>query len=68
MIRKKIVLMLFLVMFLGFTNLSAQTSDKLAIHGFGGWAYGKTNGNPYLFGSKEGDYDNSKFFLPYVLL
>jgi len=34
---------------------SAQMLDTLAIHGFGGWAYGRTdNVNRYLAGNEQG--------------
>jgi len=52
-----------MVLMFGFIQLPGQNSEKIAIHGFGGWAYGNTNGNHYLFGSKEGDYDHSQFYL-----
>lgn len=40
------------------------SSDNIAIHGFGGWAYGRTdNENRYLVGNKEGSYDSVNFAL-----
>ncbi len=37
----------------------ADDGDRLvSIRGFGGWAYGDTDGNRYLTGSEEGQYDN----------
>jgi hypothetical protein len=33
------------------------------IHGFGGWAYGETDGNAYLVGTADGQYDNGEFAL-----
>jgi hypothetical protein len=43
---------------------SAQIMSNVAIHGFGGWAYGKTdNMNRYLVGNKDGNYDNVDFAL-----
>jgi Phosphate-selective porin O and P len=33
--------------------------QKLTFHGFGEWAYAKTDGNDYLGGSEKGDYDRS---------
>lgn len=45
-------------------NASAQIMENVAIHGFGGWAYGKTdNKNRYLAGNKEGSYDYFNFSL-----
>ena len=37
--------------------------DVVQIHGFGGWAYGKTDGNNYLLGDDDGNYANSYFAL-----
>lgn len=45
------------------TQVMAQYLDKLAINGFGGWAYGKTNGNHYLVGCKDGGYSHFNFAL-----
>jgi len=41
----------------------AQQSSKTAIHVFGGWAYGKTDGNGYLSGTKKGDYSATSLSL-----
>ena len=46
------------------TGASAQSSDrKIDIHGFGGWAYGKTNGLKYGLATESGEYDNAEFAL-----
>ena len=46
------------------TYARAQLTDNIAIHGFGGWAYGKTdNENHYLTGDKDGNYDHVNFAL-----
>jgi len=37
--------------------------DELEIHGFGGWAYGDTDGLKYAVGSSDGKYDNAEFAL-----
>ena len=44
------------------TPLFAQTtgSSVIDIHGFGGWAYGKTDGHKYSLGTEEGEYDNAE--------
>lgn len=42
---------------------NAQLVEKLSIHGFGGWAYGKTDGNKYLVGNKDGSFRNAQFAL-----
>jgi hypothetical protein len=33
------------------------------LHVFGGWAYGRTNGNAYLAGTRGGSYDNANLAL-----
>jgi hypothetical protein len=38
--------------------LFAQSNGAPAIHIFGGWAYGRTNGNEYLAGTRQGAFDN----------
>ncbi len=46
------------------TTSSAQPLENFAIHGFGGWAYGKTdNENQYLAGNSDGNYDYLNFSL-----
>lgn len=42
---------------------SADSGSKVQIHGFGGWAYGDTDGNRYLVGTDEGKYDNAELGL-----
>jgi len=45
----------------------AQGSEPMIeVHGFGGWAYGSTDGNAYTLGSDEGVYDNAQFSLHVV--
>ncbi|GAK58841.1 hypothetical protein U27_05816 [Candidatus Vecturithrix granuli] len=42
----------------------AQFMNTISIHGFGGWAYGKTdNENQYLVGNEDGSYDTVNFSL-----
>ncbi len=42
----------------------AQTANRVIdIHGFGGWAYGKTDGHKYSLGRESGEYDNGEFAL-----
>jgi hypothetical protein len=38
-------------------------SNIIDIHGFGGWAYGKTDGHKYSLGTEGGQYDNAEFAL-----
>jgi hypothetical protein len=57
-------LSLVVVLFACMPDASAQTMDTIAIHGFGGWAYGKTdNENRYLMGNEDGNYDAINFSL-----
>jgi len=51
---KKFVLLLFFV-------VPAAYAQQL--HVFGGWAYGRTNGNEYLAGTHGGSYDNADLAL-----
>lgn len=42
----------------------AQNANSVIdIHGFGGWAYGKTDGHKYSLGREGGEYDNGEFAL-----
>jgi len=47
-----------LAVILAAAPLFAQESP-VRIHGFGGWAYGKTTDNIYLAGTPDGNYDRS---------
>ena len=38
-------------------------ADKVEIHGFGGWAFADTDGNQYLLGDEDGNYDTAEFSL-----
>ncbi len=35
-----------------------ESASPVQIHGFGGWAYAQTDDNSYVFGTKQGTYDN----------
>lgn len=48
---------------LGATSLFAADPATIAIHGFGGWAYGKTDGLTTSIGTEKGNYDNAEFAL-----
>ncbi|MFC1849706.1 hypothetical protein ACFL27_05800 [candidate division CSSED10-310 bacterium] len=56
-----------ILLILLFWPLAAQaafTSDYISLHGFGGWAYGRTdNENRYLMGTEDGCYDHVYFSL-----
>jgi hypothetical protein len=44
--------------------LFAQTgTSSIDIHGFGGWAYGRTDGHKYGLAREAGEYDNAEFAL-----
>lgn len=60
---KKYMLLAMLCLILVALPSNAQIGEKLSIHGFGGWGYGKTDGNKYLIGNEEGSFRNSKFAL-----
>jgi len=38
-----------------------QGASDVELHGFGNWAYGRTNGNQYLSGDESGRYDHAAF-------
>lgn len=38
-------------------------AQEIDLHGFGGWAYGETDGNNYLIGTEAGTYENYSFAL-----
>ncbi|HEV7765061.1 MAG TPA: porin [Thermoanaerobaculia bacterium] len=44
-------------------TFAQNASSVIDIHGFGGWAYGKTDGLKYSLGREGGDYDNAEFAL-----
>src|ERR1700738_3820591 len=46
--------------------VAQESSERVAVHGFGEWAYGKTNGNQYLVGDHDGRYDNASLALNVV--
>jgi hypothetical protein len=62
---QKAVLLIVAIMLLGWSvNVHAQLTDKIAIHGFGSWAYGKTdNENRYVLANQDGSYDYLDFSL-----
>jgi len=41
----------------------ASAAGPVELHGYGNWAYGKTDGNTYLNGNDEGNYDELEFSL-----
>lgn len=48
----------------GHCSARAATVGGVNVHGFGGWAYGKTdNENRYLMGNQDGSYDTINFSL-----
>ncbi len=57
-------LMLLFFMLLCVLDSNAQLAEQIQIHGFGSWAYGKTdNENSYLVGNEDGKYDYLDFAL-----
>jgi hypothetical protein len=47
----------------GLPALAQSVASTIDIHGFGGWAYGKTDGQKYSLGTEDGEYDNAEFAL-----
>jgi hypothetical protein len=56
-------LFLFTLLF-SVANAAAQIGmDKVAVHGFGGWGFGRTDGNRYIIGNENGEYNYFEFAL-----
>lgn len=61
---KTVYLGVFMMIFLWVSDVHAVTIGQVALHGFGGWAYGRTdNENWYLVGNEDGNYDHVSFSL-----
>ncbi len=52
-----------LILFFAISDGFAQQLEKVYIHGFGSWGYGRTDSNKYLFGVEGGEYDYLDFAL-----
>lgn len=50
-------------LFLPPTLAAQELANRVDIHGFGGWSYGKTDRNVYLSGSPEGSHQHGSFAL-----
>jgi hypothetical protein len=66
--RRHLLPLLGLAAFAWGAPLGAQvTMDNVAVHGYGGWSYGRTsendNTNFYLFGHQRGDYSHAEYAL-----
>ncbi len=60
----RVASILLVVVFIAASSARAQLSNSVAIHGFGGWAYGRTdNENVYLMGNNDGNYSHLDFSL-----
>jgi hypothetical protein len=55
--------MLLTILLFVFNAYSQNLMDNVSIHGFGGWAFGQTDGNSYGVGNKDGNYDHFEFAL-----
>ena len=51
---------------LGLAASAMAQAERVQLHGFGSWAYGRTDGNDYLAGSDGGRYDDASFTLNLV--
>jgi hypothetical protein len=52
------------MMVFGVVEANAVAIGRVELHGFGGWAYGRTdNENDYLVGNEDGNYENVDFAL-----
>lgn len=66
--RRRLTLLLLGAAVLGLGATRAWGEDtgsesSVEVHGFGGWAYAETDGNRYLIGTDDGNYDNASFAL-----
>jgi len=61
--HKKLLLAILVIVMSSLFGLRAQNLEKISLHGFGAWGYGNTNGNHYLIGDEDGDYDHAQFYL-----
>jgi hypothetical protein len=52
-----------LAVLLGARAAGAQDERRVDLHGFGSWAYGKTDANEYLSGLPDGNYQDASFSL-----
>lgn len=57
------LVILFLALVSGASGQERGGGIDLSTSGFGGWAYGISNGNRYLVGSESGEYENGDFSL-----
>ncbi len=44
-------------------TVAQDSDDRVKLHGFGGWAAGDTDGNEYLAGAEDREYDSITFAL-----
>lgn len=59
-----VLLVVMVTIALASSAVRAQDGDsKVEIHGFGGWAFGDTDGNRFMVGDEDGEYDNADFAL-----
>jgi len=61
--KAKLIVPVLWILFLRVVNLSGQITDRIMVHGYGEWSYGKTNENLYLSGSKDGNFSYAQFAL-----
>ncbi|KAA3611397.1 MAG: hypothetical protein DWQ05_20740 [Calditrichaeota bacterium] len=54
---------LFAILILSSGLYGQGSMNKVTIHGYGGWSYGKTDHNNYLNGVKDGNYEQTTFAL-----
>ncbi len=60
----RVTLALLLAASLGASRAVAEDGgQRVEIHGLGGWAYGNSDGNIYLGGTEEGEYNNANLAL-----
>lgn len=61
--RNRVSLFIAIAAFAATPVFAQSAAGKLEIHGFGGWAYGTTDGLKYGLATEDGEYDNAELAL-----
>jgi Phosphate-selective porin O and P len=65
-VKPTLLLALSLSSLAGVPAQGQDSQQRVGVHGFGDWVYGKTNGNQYLAGDEKGNYENATLGLNLV--
>lgn len=64
--RRAVLVSLIFSSLLGVPATAQESTQRVDLHAFGAWAYGKTDGNQYLAGDEEGNYEDATLALNVV--